>query len=1009
LTEAPNIYGFAGGPKYQGVTPDQDFQAALNLPLNLSTNIAEQFRGNVKATYGLGTAVDQFTIPEGRPTDANSFAEMARGLVGTTAPLYGIYEGARRFSQSFLDQGTALDEAAYKSSQWYRESIPWDASMTDTRAAALAVEDDLRSVREFYAEKRPISSFIAGFAGQMMDPINFIPVVSPAMRAAQIAKFGGFAGRVAAGSLDAAANTAAAALLTRQERSRYGEDVSWQTTVSEVAMAAGIGGAFGAVGGAWAAFKGKRSAKNLELEEAKLKTTMEMRKGLNEALEAASRAEDLNLSPNAADPIRAMAARLDGPTKLRTEFGSRMRSQFETAGLPKEQALQSAKVFESVIETFATRYNMTVDALVDRVGGLEIRAGRAAAATPEPAQAMAQAAATQTPEFRVWFGNSKVVGADGRPKVMYHGHDEAFSAFDKTRIRANDYDAPFNGFWFSDNPDTGPAMRDARAVMPVYVSVRNPAPADAWRRVARAVREDRNIRPGARSEGDETRARLQDEGYDGVQFDGAPNVDRAAYERDGRVTFNTVRGSPYTLINEGDMGANLYRGSGDNLDHITGYMDFDDFQRTFDAETVWVAFEPAQIKSINNRGTFDPNDPNILNQEGVPLFGENAAIKAKIIPTGKGGMIKIEDVGRALHEDHMEKHGRQLFPENSPEDFDAVVEMAIADTENQLPRPNSGVGWYSKDTELAVDLTAQIFPTLKTDPNHRKLYLTFAGLFSNGSTPEDAWRISADAFRYFIGTGEIPTLRRNPDGSPVEMTTFKSNKTGEMVTQPKGWGVRNASNVQQLELIKYLVDTKGLGPAMDWLLTRHPRTEINAAMKDSGVYKDGRWTTKDEIAGPDDWGALVLGDKLGRYTLGVHGLEVGSADATVDVWYVRSYRRWTGRLFETPIDPKSGIVGRPTDVDRSVIFKITQAVMDRFGLSTGDAQAVLWFFEKRLFGDMGVRTSDGTNSSGARKLLAANGVHIGEGGVGEGDPSIAGVGPLFHSPVQGGGHEAPRL
>jgi len=47
---------------------------------------------------------------------------------------------------------------------------------------------------------------------------------------------------------------------------------------------------------------------------------------------------------------------------------------------------------------------------------------------------------TDTPEFKRWFGNSKVVNEDGSPKVVYHGTDKPdFSIFDPAS-------------WFSENP-----------------------------------------------------------------------------------------------------------------------------------------------------------------------------------------------------------------------------------------------------------------------------------------------------------------------------------------------------------------------------------------------------------------------------------------------------------------------------------------------------------------------------------------------------------------------------
>src|SRR5690606_23907418 len=43
------------------------------------------------------------------------------------------------------------------------------------------------------------------------------------------------------------------------------------------------------------------------------------------------------------------------------------------------------------------------------------------------------------------------------------------------------------------------------------------------------------------------------------------------------------------------------------------------YQNAFEGGESWIAFRPEQIKSATgNRGTFDPNDPNILNQDEAP-------------------------------------------------------------------------------------------------------------------------------------------------------------------------------------------------------------------------------------------------------------------------------------------------------------------------------------------------------------------------------------------------------
>lgn len=99
---------------------------------------------------------------------------------------------------------------------------------------------------------------------------------------------------------------------------------------------------------------------------------------------------------------------------------------------------------------------------------------------------------TETPAFKAWFGDSKVVDADGKPLVVYHGTASDFSAFSKD-VEAKHIELP--GFYFT--PETAYADRFAESagkefrdddgyiagseganVVPVYLSIRNPATID---------------------------------------------------------------------------------------------------------------------------------------------------------------------------------------------------------------------------------------------------------------------------------------------------------------------------------------------------------------------------------------------------------------------------------------------------------------------------------------------------------------------------------------------------
>jgi hypothetical protein len=175
---------------------------------------------------------------------------------------------------------------------------------------------------------------------------------------------------------------------------------------------------------------------------------------------------------------------------------------------------------------------------------------------------------TDTPEFRKWFGDSKVVDAQGAPLVVYHGT----GATDISEFKVSTSGTYGGGIYLT------PEIRGANdyaiyrgapssTVYPVYAAIKNPASGSEAAQVASWKGEE-----NAREE-------LIKRGYDGV-------VDM----RSGEI----------------------------------------------------VAFYPEQIKSaIGNRGTFDPNDPNILNQQARGSF--NPA-------TLQLTLLKNADLSTALHE-----------------------------------------------------------------------------------------------------------------------------------------------------------------------------------------------------------------------------------------------------------------------------------------------------------------------------------------------------------------------
>jgi len=133
---------------------------------------------------------------------------------------------------------------------------------------------------------------------------------------------------------------------------------------------------------------------------------------------------------------------------------------------------------------------------------------------------------TGTPAFKKWFGDSKVVDANGNPLVVYHGTNEDFDVFDpyaEKKTQGGERLRGTNAIFFSSNPELASAYAGVAKstltgqsfaypaesayggnVMPVYLSMQNPMIVDAegqmYTKVEPLIREAKK------------------KGYDGVIF-----------------------------------------------------------------------------------------------------------------------------------------------------------------------------------------------------------------------------------------------------------------------------------------------------------------------------------------------------------------------------------------------------------------------------------------------------------------------------------------------------------
>jgi len=270
-------------------------------------------------------------------------------------------------------------------------------------------------------------------------------------------------------------------------------------------------------------------------------------------------------------------------------------------------------------------YILPAKAFVERGVKADAPAGMSAAFSR-----MGQALRTSTPEFKRWFGASKVVDDNGRPMVMYHGTSRpGFTVFD--RLKTLEWRSPSMdtvGSWFSNNPASSDgaglyAAGGNSALYPVYLSIQNPKVYrtfnDFLRHMHKAAGRPMPENAPGRGSTEELRAELKAEGYDGIQFWQTANEslmediremqDAVKRAKDEEFSVPRAQRQPYTQKRE-------------RLEQTLKSMrkELDEFGSSteFDGQRVFVAFEPTQIKSaIGNNGQFDPTNPDIRFARGA--------------------------------------------------------------------------------------------------------------------------------------------------------------------------------------------------------------------------------------------------------------------------------------------------------------------------------------------------------------------------------------------------------
>jgi hypothetical protein len=277
---------------------------------------------------------------------------------------------------------------------------------------------------------------------------------------------------------------------------------------------------------------------------------------LREMSLAEQRRDGERILAEAREEVAKIQGQLDQLAEGEGRIYETVRSQLVEAGRTLDVASSEATFFTAFFRSMASRYGGDAYSLFERFA-VRVQSGQGVMREGADGATLMQDGDVRAPEFRAWFGDSKVVDENGEPLVVYHGTPGDFSRAnarfrtDAVGSGAGDYSG--RGYYFT--PDPLEAQEYGPNVVPTYLSLQNP--------YVHYLRDYNWRAPEDWSEN------LKSQGYDGV------------------------------IVRVRDV------------DDVTGEV-ADDWIKEI------VAFSPTQIKSVNNRGTFDPDDPRILYQFAGP-------------------------------------------------------------------------------------------------------------------------------------------------------------------------------------------------------------------------------------------------------------------------------------------------------------------------------------------------------------------------------------------------------
>lgn len=152
--------------------------------------------------------------------------------------------------------------------------------------------------------------------------------------------------------------------------------------------------------------------------------------------------------------------------------------------------------------------------------------------------------------------------------------------------------------------------------------------------------------------------------------------------------------------------------------------------------------EPGGISGLFDIGT----SSNILSQSVNIRSGKESLVRYGLQP---GKKYNTRDVAMALEARQRAKYGTIALDDRTDESAKRIARWMAEEVQFAIEREGSGMGWYTTHFQAALDLFGDKYPELKTDQDARDMLTLIIAISSNGEDVVDNFRIADGVYANF--------------------------------------------------------------------------------------------------------------------------------------------------------------------------------------------------------------------------------------------------------------------